>query len=386
MTTRSESVIPESRDGITNNVIPESRDGITNNVIPESREAGVLESRPTEAQATAFPIPDPSSAKSGMTTRSITVFTQDFGDHEFFSASGISSAFGLLPDGQNVPGHVILFLPREKERLDFLLHFLATTLPPDGTLWLVGENKAGIKSAETRLKVRFAEVGKMDAARHCVLFQAKSPLAAERPTAQGFAFPLDAYRHNWTLPTPHGELHLQSLPGAFAHGHLDKGTALLLEYLQSSSGKKQKVKGKVLDFGCGAGVIGLSLKQQNPDIMLDMLDSSASALESTRESLQLNGYEAGIIAADGLHKLKTRYDWIITNPPFHKGVNANLSIARKMMARAPALLGNRGKLLLVCNRHLPYEAWLGESFASVEKVSENREFKVLMAFGSRRTR
>jgi 16S rRNA (guanine1207-N2)-methyltransferase len=305
-----------------------------------------------------------------------SVFTQDFGDQQFFAAAGINNQFGLLPDESALREHVILFLPREKDRLEFLLHFLASHMPETGTLWLVGENKAGIKSAEGRLKQRFALAKKVDGARHCVLYQASQALA-------GTTFALDNYREDWTLPTPAGELKLQSLPGAFAHGRLDKGTALLLEFLQSPAAQKLKIKGKVMDFGCGVGVIGLLLKQQRPDSTLEMLDSSASALESVQASLQLNGFEAKVTAADGLDAIKGRYDWIISNPPFHKGVATNLGIARRMITRAPALLGNRGKLLLVCNRHLPYETWLADSFAGQEKVAENREFKVLLAYKPR---
>src|SRR5690606_18381496 len=106
---------------------------------------------------------------------------------------------------------------------------------------------------------------------------------------------------------------LRSLPGAFAHGRLDKGTALLLEFLQSSAAVKLKIKGKVMDFGCGVGVIGLLLKQQNPQIVLDMLDTSASALESALASAALIRCEAQVVAADGLDAIKGRFDWIISN-------------------------------------------------------------------------
>jgi 16S rRNA (guanine1207-N2)-methyltransferase len=208
------------------------------------------------------------------------------------------------------------------------------------------------------------------------LYQATQPQA-------GSPFAPEDYWQQWTLPTANGELRLQSVPGAFAHGRLDKGTALLLEFLQSPAASKLKIKGKVMDFGCGVGVIGLVLKHRHPGIELEMLDTSASALESARASLELNGYEAKVVAADGLDGIKGRFDWIISNPPFHRGVDTDLNIAQRMIARAPALLGNRGRMLLVVNRHLPYEAWLAESFNGQEKVTENREFKVLLAHGSR---
>lgn len=332
------------------------------------------------------------SAESGKTDR-VRVFTQDFADATWLKKSGINCEFGLLPlleirehtpaqtpdqtQLHTLPATVILFLPREKERLEFLLHFLACHLPAKGTLWLVGENKAGIKSAGERLGRHFAQVKKADAARHCVVYQASSA-APKGP------FSLEAYRQPWTLPTSVGDLKLQSLPGAFAHGRLDKGTALLLEYLQNADSHHLKIKGKVLDFGCGSGVIGIYLNRQYPHIELEMLDTSAVALESTRLSLQLNGCVAKLTASDGLDGAKGRYDWIISNPPFHKGIATDFDIARRFISNAPSKLGNRGRMLLVCNRHLPYETWLTEAFVGFEKVAENREFKVLLAHGPRK--
>ncbi len=402
---------------------------------------------------------------------SVKAFTQDFGDQQYLAAAGIESGFGLLPNGDSLPEHIILFLPREKDRLEFLLHFLSAHMAEDALLWLVGENKAGVKSAESRLKQRFSRVRKRDAARHCVLYQAKQPASEDHrseprsqpeenksaarlpptakgsrrseprsrpeenksaawlpPTAEGnrrsepcsqpeenksaawlpptsegnrrseprsrpdqpspnlsrgnTSFSLDSYRQEWTLPTNLGDLKMVSLPGSFAHGRLDKGTALLLDFLQSTAAESLKIQGRVIDFGCGVGVIGLFLKQRNPAIELEMLDTSASALESTRLSLQANGFEAKVVAANGLESIGGRCNWIISNPPFHSGIATDLEIAQQMVARAPVLLGNRGRMLLVCNRHLPYEGWLEKSFARQEKVAENREFKVLLAYAS----
>jgi len=356
--------------------------------------------------------------KSGMTDEGVYAFSQDFGDARWLRNNGIACEFGLLPEALPLPATVILFLPREKDRLEFLLHFIAANLPSNGQLWLAGENKAGIKSAEVRLQQRFAKVKKVDSARHCVLYQAQqaknwdsssatvaSDVGAShaRDQQQGRALPETNqtkdqqtrefktftpadYLQEWILPTTAGEIRLQSLPGAFAHGRLDNGTALLLEYLQNAESRQLKIKGKILDFGCGVGVIGIYLKRQYPDIELEMLDTSATALESARLSLLLNGNEAKLTASDGLDKAHDRYDWIISNPPFHKGVATDLDITRRFIASAPAKLGNRGRMLLVCNRHLPYESWLAEAFAGFEKVAENREFKVLQAHGPRKVR
>ena len=58
--------------------------------------------------------------------------------------------------------------------------------------------------------------------------------------------------------------------------------------------------GSVLDFGCGAGVLGATLKRRYPHSQLTLLDVDAFAVESSRLTLAANGLEAEVIAGDGI--------------------------------------------------------------------------------------
>ncbi|MEJ8568238.1 methyltransferase [Elongatibacter sediminis] len=289
---------------------------------------------------------------------------------------------------------IILFLPREKDRLEMLLHACASTMAQDAQLWLVGENRAGIKSAARRLATRFNRVEKLDSARHCVLFRAAEPLP-------GTPFDVADYRQQWELQLPPGlpggVLRIESLPGVFAHGRLDGGTALLLKFLGENFAAL-KISGHCLDFGCGAGIIGLALLRANPELDMTLVDSNAAALLSAARSLQANGLASAppatgenipaqpeneprvhLKAADGLPAEGPALDWIISNPPFHQGVDTDFDVARQFFTRAAARLKKTGKMLLVCNRYLPYENWLEKSFQALEKPAENRDFKILLA-------
>ena len=307
----------------------------------------------------------------------IEAFTQDFGDFEWLQANDIDVEFGMLPSCEPLPQQVILFQPREKDRLDMLVHYLSARWETEGiekpTLWLVGENRAGIKSTPSRLQAFFRSVQKMDSARHCTLIQASQP-------EQSRPFQLEGYLQKWMLGEGDPALKLASLPGAFAHGRLDKGSEFLLQYLASIKAPQ----GKVLDFGCGIGVIGLSLLRANPEIQLTMLDSSATALECAKLSLQASfpqgvAHPPALVPADGLVTVDDRFDWIISNPPFHRGVATDLEITRQFIAQASKRLKGGGRLLIVCNRHLPYEKWLGEYFSAVENCAERHDFKILLA-------
>ena len=315
--------------------------------------------------------PDDLFRELGAAGRKVRIWSQDFGDYRWLTDSGADAGFGVLPDRATVPAQVLLFQPREKERLELLLHFFAAAMPSTSSLWLVGENASGIKSAGKRLGKYFSQSAHADSARHCVLFYA-AQAAAPVP------FQLEKYQQKWLLGVPPDELRMVSLPGAFAHGRLDRGTQLLLDVLARLQGQ-QRPGGSVLDFGCGIGVIGLSLLRHDPCIKLTLLDNSALALESARLSLQANAMEAHLLPSNGLAEVHQRFDWIVSNPPFHRGVATRSDIAQDFFKQARHVLTRQGKILLVCNRHLMYEGWLVQQFSTVDTLHSTNEFKVICA-------
>ena len=102
-------------------------------------------------------------------------------------------------------------------------------------------------------------------------------------------------------------------------------------------------------------------------------------MASARASLDLNGVEGALLASDGASELEGRFDWIISNPPFHRGVDHDLDIAADFYRRAGTFLAENGRIRVVFNRHLPYEAWLREAFGRVERLSADRSFTVMQA-------
>jgi len=291
----------------------------------------------------------------------------DFGDAAWFSQHGVDGRFEPVPSTGPADRLVLLRLPREKARFEMVLRALAAGLDPAARLWVIGEKRAGINSAPGRLARYFERVAKLDTARHCALYEASAPL----PTA---AFDLDDYAEEQRIEAFGRSLSLCSLPGVFAHGRVDTGTTLLLQALEPLA-----VTGRVLDFACGNGVIGLSLLTREPALEMTLLDTSALALEASRRSLRLNGLQARVLASDGLTGVDGAFDWIVSNPPFHRGVDNDLDIAAGFFDRAGTFLRRDGRIVVVFNRHLPYARWMRERFRSVEPLVQGREFTVMMA-------
>lgn len=298
----------------------------------------------------------------------LSLYCQDQADWRPLAQSGADAVFGAFIEARKPPPDaIVLTLPREKARLRMLAHLAASRLAPDGALYVVGENRAGIKSCPRHIAPFFAQVAKRDSARHCVLFQA----TGLRP---GKVFEAQAYRQEWRLDTLGVELTVCSWPGVFAHGELDAGTRLLLEHMPELTAAS-----RVLDFGCGAGVIGAMLLLREPGIDCVLTDSSALACLSAEATLEANGLQARVVASDGLANIDGRFDLIVTNPPFHVRHHSVLSLSPALLAPVRNFLTPGGQLVMVANRHLPYPRWLDKTFGRHEVKAADRRFHVLSA-------
>lgn len=179
---------------------------------------------------------------------------------------------------------------------------------------------------------------------------------------------------SFTVSTRGVTVPLQTLPGVFAGDRLDDGTALLLDHLDVPP------DGRVLDAGCGAGVIGIVAARLGAGAV-DLADANLLAVAAARRNLAANGTAAGrAIASDVYAALPgERYDLIVSNPPFHRGRSVDYNVAGRLIDEAPAHLTPGGRLVLVANAFLRYERPLGQRFDRVEILAATSRYHVLDA-------
>jgi 16S rRNA (guanine1207-N2)-methyltransferase len=171
-------------------------------------------------------------------------------------------------------------------------------------------------------------------------------------------------------------LALDSLPGIFSYDRLDEGTALLLDALAT----RIPAGGRVLDLGCGYGILGLVAAALGAG-RADLVDLSLPAIAATTRNIAANDLPNAVaITGDGLGAVPgERYDLIVTNPPFHTGKVVDFDSARRFMRESAAALNPHGQILLVANAFLPYDAVLRERYRRVDQVVATPRFQVLRA-------
>jgi 16S rRNA (guanine1207-N2)-methyltransferase len=260
----------------------------------------------------------------------------------------------------------VIYFPKSKSEFEFLINNLFNHVKADAPIYVVGDNKGGVKTCEKMLKTFCSISKKVDAAKHCALF-----LTTLIDPSKPFIFE-DWYKH-YQIQINGVELTVYTLPGVFSHGELDMGTRLLLENIQ-------KPKAKILDFGCGAGLIGAYLSKINENVTITGLDVSALAIESTLKTYQANGVINGkVLLSNGLSEVKAAYNQVYSNPPFHSGVKTNYAITELFLNTIKEYIYPHGSLTLVANSFLKYQPLLEKHFGHFDSLSKNRRFNVYHA-------
>ena len=237
-----------------------------------------------------------------------------------------------------------------------------TALKPGGVALFVMHKDQGAKRYEKRAGALFGEVKVIAKAGGWRL--SKAVKQTDQPLELEAVQPLifDA-----------AGLTLEALPGVYAAGKLDPGTAFLLETLDMSTLQAQNV----LDLGCGYGP--LALKASLAGASVTALDDDLLAVRSTHQNAERYGLDVRVLHSDVDSEIKGEiFDAVLMNPPFHVGKQVSLEVPRAFLAAAHEHLRSGGTLTLVANKALPYEQDLAR-WGSFETLATNKQFKVLRA-------
>lgn len=291
---------------------------------------------------------------------------------------GAELAFGHGAGGAPAPAEVVLLrIPQAKVPTLQLLWDAYHALRPGGSCYLAGPNDEGVRTALRSMAALFGSVevlGYRGGARVGVAVRPERAAAAEGE----FDLPwLDPDRfHRFEVEAPGGTLEVRSRPGVFSWDRPDRGSQALLEAMEVEGAER------ILELGCGNGIVGTAAARMAPGARVTMVDVDAEAVRSARRTADANdvGERCEVLASDGAAGVaERRFDRVLANPPFHVGKATDLEVPAQFVRDAARVLAPGGRLYLVANRTLPYEAWLSACFGSYRTAVDGREFKVLAA-------
>ena len=138
---------------------------------------------------------------------------------------------------------------------------------------------------------------------------------------------------------------------------IDKGTLAMLsiiEFLQTD---------KVLDLGCGYGVVGIYAAKLIGDQNVIMSDVDVNCVDLARSNAEINGVGGvSVIQSDGFDNIQdTDFSLILSNPPYH----SDFSVPKHFIEKGFNRLRIGGKMYMVTRRKDWYKNKLSAVFGGV---------------------
>ena len=159
--------------------------------------------------------------------------------------------------------------------------------------------------------------------------------------------------------------------GVFSRGHLDTATSMLLR-----ADLPIAPSGDLLDLGCGAGPIALTMARRSPDATVWALDVNARARELCRRNAERNALtNVRVVSPDDVPP-DVRFATIWSNPPIRIGKGALHELLDTWLAR----LDVDASASLVVQKHLGADSlqrWLVGLGYRCDRVGSKAGFRLL---------
>ena len=161
------------------------------------------------------------------------------------------------------------------------------------------------------------------------------------------------------------ELTLAVTEGLFSPAHADRGTLAMLACVSFRPGLR------VLDLGCGCGIVGICAAMRCGQENVVMCDVDPRAVEAARENARLNGLEIAAYVSDGVKDVPLAgFDLILSNPPYQ----SDFSVAKSFIEKGFNRLKPGGYLYMVTKRRAWYENKLRAVFGGAHVYERDGYF------------
>lgn len=128
----------------------------------------------------------------------------------------------------------------------------------------------------------------------------------------------------------------------FSPDEIDRGTLAMLSAVEVSR------EDKILDLGCGYGIVGIYLAKLSGGAEIVMSDVSEDAVRLSEDNLMLNGVtSARVVLSDGLASVEDKdFTLILSNPPYH----TDFKVAKGFIENGFRKLRTGGRMVMVTKR------------------------------------
>lgn len=166
------------------------------------------------------------------------------------------------------------------------------------------------------------------------------------------------------------DLVLHTNEEVFSPTAVDKGTRAMLSFVEF------KEEDKVLDLGCGCGIVGILAAKQIGADKIVMCDVSENAVQLSRQNAEVNGVDGVTVRqSDGLKEIsESGFTLILSNPPYH----TDFAVAKGFIEDGFKKLAIGGKMVMVTKRLDWYRNKLSSVFGGVT-VKEKDGYYVFLA-------
>ena len=162
------------------------------------------------------------------------------------------------------------------------------------------------------------------------------------------------------------ELVLETTDTTFSPLAIDKGTLAMISTVGISQSDK------VLDLGCGYGVVGIYVAKLIGEHNVVMSDIDEECVRLSKSNAILNGVGGvRIVHSDGFRNMQENgFTLILSNPPYH----ADFSVAKHFIEKGFNRLVVGGKMVMVTRRKDWYKNKLMAIFGGVTIIEQDGYF------------
>ena len=166
------------------------------------------------------------------------------------------------------------------------------------------------------------------------------------------------------------QVSLETRRGLFSPEHIDRGTLAMLSHVQIAPGMR------IMDLGCGCGVVGIVAAKIAGEENVFMSDADPMAVETARRNAERNGVGGvQVCVSDGFQSVDASgFDLILSNPPYQ----TDFSVAKGFIEKGFNRLKIGGKLYMVTKRRAWYKNKMISVFGGVE-IRETDGYYVFIA-------